>query len=1037
MKVLFLHISDIHLKDNNNSISKKVDKLFDSFKNKLDEVDHIVFLSSGDIAFSGKKSQYSVAQEIIDALKSNVTAYSGHEPEFISVPGNHDCDFNLEKEGMRKLAINDFSENGFEKFDQYKIEACCEPQIEFENFSKINSSHLINGTDNKLLKQYKLEFDDTSIKILGYNSAWFSQLNDKPGYMSFPINHFKNDWELGNDDLVISLIHHPLNWQSPENARTFRQHLEATSDVVMSGHEHAGSKGQYNNLEGNNTIYIESPVLQDSSDPRKSGYNLIYFDFNTQQFKIEVVLWNSGAYEVKQDTDWQKLVRGQDLKKRKININDKFLTEISDPGATFEHEKIGDEFTLTDLFIYPNVSPTSGVGEKRKKVDVFSSKELFDEFLSESKKILMLGDEVSGKSTMCKYLFHDLYQNGKVPILLNGDEINAIDKEKIKRIINRAFIAQYHENELEIFKQIDKEYIVLLIDDFHKFQSKGKAKERLIDNLVELYPNIVITGNKLMELEDYTEEGGGVLYEQFEQYLIQEMGPDLRYELINRWNNLGADFFTEPNELLTKNDACAKFVNNIVKSNLIPSYPIFILSMLQSLNGREGKAEYSMHGYYYQLLISRTLSKNVESGKLGAYHSFMAEYCYFLFENEVRLKPLSKVSFTTIFMKFCGDYDITTLSQDTLINNLQKAKLLTEVNGFVKVSYPYVYYYFVAKYLSDHVQEKYAIEKIEKLCNRVFREEYSNIVMFLVHLEKSSFILDLLLNNSRNLFKDIPIAELDRDIDFINKLVNQLPQEILDSYSVEDARKENREDEEDIENTERDFKESDLASKYKLDDDVSQLDIIPRITRALKTIEILGQLTKKHWAEIKGPKKLELTEETYLLGLRTLSFYFTLLEDNIPLLVEHVKSLIESKKLREKINRKGLELLSNDFIFRLSSTSSLAVIKRISNAIGLEDLSSTFDQVLEKHNHRSTELINLSIKLDHFKGIPEAELEEFKDRNGTNYLCINVLQNMIKGYLYMYYVSHELKQRLCEKHEITMAEQRLIDATSKVRKSEK
>lgn len=1037
MKVLFLHISDIHLKDHNNSISKKVEKLFDSFKNKLSEVDHFVFVSSGDIAFSGGEKQYQIAQEIIDKLKDKVFDYSGHKTEFITVPGNHDCHFEEKKEGMRKLAINDFSENGFKDIDPFKIDVCCEPQLVFEDFSSKNSSHLINGTNHKLLKQYKLDFGSTSIKILGYNSAWFSQLHEEPGNMSFPIELFNNDWELGNDDLIISLIHHPLNWQTPENARLFKQHLEATSDVVLSGHEHSGSSGQYSNLEGNNTIYIESPVLQESSDPRKSGFNLIYFDFASHQFKTELMLWDSGVYKLNKLTNWQNLLRGQDLKKRKININEKFLEIITDPGASFEHEKIGDDILLEDLFVYPSISTTSSLDNKQKKGEVFSSKKLFDKFLIESKRLLIFGEENSGKSTICRYLFNNLYNNGKVPILINGDSINVIDKEKIKLLVNKSFVEQYHKIELETFEQIDKEHVVLIIDDFHKFKTKGKAKERLIDNLVNIYPSIIITGNKLMELEDYTKEGGDVLYEEFEHYSIHEFGPDLRYELINKWNVLGESFFTQQNELLDKNDHCAKFVNNIVKNNLIPSYPIFILSMLQSLSGGDGKAEYSMHGYYYQLLISKALSKNVDSTKLGAYHNFMAEYCYFIFDNEIRLKPLAKDSFARVFRKFCDDYDITTLSLDTLISNLKKAKLVVESNGFIRIIYPYVYYYFVAKFLSENIQEESALKKIEKLCERVFREEYSNIVMFLVHLEKSSFILDLLLNNSRTLFKDVPVAKLEDDIDFINKLVNRLPQEILDSYSIEDVRKEDRVDEEDIEKTEREFKESELASKYKLEDDVSELDIISRMTRALKTIEILGQLTKKHWAEIKGPKKLELTEETYLLGLRTLTFYFTLLEDNVPLLVEHVKSLVDSKKLREKIDKKSLKDLSSGFIFKLSSTSTLAVVKRISNAIGLEDLSSTFDQVLAKHNHRSTELINLSIKLDHFKGVPENELEEFKYRNGTNYLCVNVLQNMIKGYLYMYHVDLVVKQKLCEKFEITMAEQRLIDGTSKVRKTEK
>ena len=413
MKVLFLHISDIHIKNSNDSIIKKIDKFFDSFKNRLDEVDQFVIVSSGDIAFSGEKTQYMIAQEIINTIKAKTSEYSKHSPEFIVVPGNHDCYFNEEKQGMRKLVIQDFSDNGFEVIDPYKIEVCCEPQKEFENFLSHNSGHLIDKTNHPLLKHYKLNFGKVSIKILGYNSAWFSQLNEKPGYMRFPIDFFKNDWEIGNDDLIISLIHHPLNWQTPDDARIFKKHLEGTSDVILSGHEHADNKGQYSNLEGNNTIYIESPVLQENDDPRKSGYNLIYFDLSKQLFKMEVMLWNAGVYQLKDSIDWKPLKRGQDEKKRKININDSFLNLITDPGASFDHEAIGDDISLADLFIYPNISASNSRGLRSKSNVVFSSKIIFDEFLNNSKRLLILGEEVSGKTTVCISFFLNITKKGK------------------------------------------------------------------------------------------------------------------------------------------------------------------------------------------------------------------------------------------------------------------------------------------------------------------------------------------------------------------------------------------------------------------------------------------------------------------------------------------------------------------------------------------------------------------------------------------------------------------------------------------------
>ena len=64
--------------------------------------------------------------------------------------------------------------------------------------------------------------------------------------------------------------------------------------------------------------------------------------------------------------------------------------------------------------------------------------------------------------------------------------------------------------------------------------------------------------------------------------------------------------------------------------NFIPSYPVYILGILQSLEGSKyGSDNYSLHGFYYEHLINDALFHAVENHKnIGFYRKFLTTFCY-------------------------------------------------------------------------------------------------------------------------------------------------------------------------------------------------------------------------------------------------------------------------------------------------------------------------------------------------------------------------------------------------------------------------
>ncbi|GAH12825.1 unnamed protein product, partial [marine sediment metagenome] len=61
MKLLLLHISDIHFFQGENQILNKKKAIVDVLKNYFSDVKHCVIVVTGDIAFSGKKIEYEQA----------------------------------------------------------------------------------------------------------------------------------------------------------------------------------------------------------------------------------------------------------------------------------------------------------------------------------------------------------------------------------------------------------------------------------------------------------------------------------------------------------------------------------------------------------------------------------------------------------------------------------------------------------------------------------------------------------------------------------------------------------------------------------------------------------------------------------------------------------------------------------------------------------------------------------------------------------------------------------------------------------------
>ncbi len=703
---------------------------------------------------------------------------------------------------------------------------------------------------------------------------------------------------------------------------------------------------------------------------------------------------------IKEEIQEAVISKPEELRQVIPEIKESFKIYLNDLEANFAHSKV-DPLRLEDIYIAPDLKDLNN-GKKTTTVKVENLDALTDAIDVEGTKFAFLGNDSAGKSANCKYLFQKYFELGLYPVLISGYDVGSnIRPDTLQNLIEEKITEQYEVPfSLSV---IDKTRVIVIIDDFHK-ATKGKNRywPALMKNLEDLFHHIIVTGNSLMLIENLNKQDA---FKNFKVYAILEFGPKFRYDLVNKWNTIGIETrFQDHNEILRKNDAYLSHIKAIIGKNYIPSYPFYLLSMLQALeSGNVQNTNYSIHGFYYEVLINECFSKAIKDRKeISLYYNYLTQFCFFLFEQGV--KDVSLEEFDAFHNMYCEKHDLT-YRKETILETFDSAKLLY-INSRVYIKEKYVYYFFVAKYIANEIANRQEIkELVTKMCYRVFRDEYASIIMFVTHLSKDNFIISELIKIANSLFPEANVAQLQDDINEINELVESIPEQVLEIVNVDDQRNEELQEEEEYEKLEKELEEEKTNyDKFSLDDDISSIDFFARISRALKTIDILGQVAKKHWGELDGEQKLSLVTTTYDVGLKTLDFYLQLLQRNSKDIVEHISQLIKEKHFKDKHSlEQGIEEASRNFVFRLCFMASFGITKRVSNAIGYDKLRNTFDKALTAQPYNSVKLIDLSIKLGYSSIATQIELiEEYKDDMAKNKLSTVVLQNLVIDYMYMF-----------------------------------
>ncbi|WP_333706243.1 metallophosphoesterase [Ottowia beijingensis] len=194
MALTILHLSDIHIRSDNDIILKHGDKIGSACFRALPETTHLAILISGDIAYSGQQHQYDAAERLINEIRTKILTEKEIPITIITTPGNHDCNFNNNSQ-PRQLLLEFLRNNSSTIPDKATIDTCTAVQNEFFKFrDSLEKENNIQG--DKLWRTTVIKTEEKQIAIESLNLAWCSKLQEEPGNLIFPINSYEH---IGSD----------------------------------------------------------------------------------------------------------------------------------------------------------------------------------------------------------------------------------------------------------------------------------------------------------------------------------------------------------------------------------------------------------------------------------------------------------------------------------------------------------------------------------------------------------------------------------------------------------------------------------------------------------------------------------------------------------------------------------------------------------------------------------------------------------------------------------------------------------------------
>ncbi|XMB87058.1 metallophosphoesterase [Mycoplasmatota bacterium WC44] len=562
MNVAFLHLSDLHIKDNTHL--SRVGGIVNSISNY--EFDRLVIIVSGDIAFSGQQREYLIAKKFINKLVQNIDKNKsglGHISR-IFAPGNHDMKFDdyissNELYDAHKSLQKDYKSTSNIKAVKKEIDKL----DSYYNFAQKQNQYIAK----EIMSNYIIDLDDYKIRANIVNSAIFSAYTDTNSNSNDKGLHFiqfKDSQKISNKncDLSICIMHHSPEWFVDYSKHDLINALRKNVDLCFFGHEHVQNSYSLDFGE-NEGFQISSGGALDNHKVETSQFSFVILSTKTNEINNYMFTQNKLGEKY--------LVENPINKHLKPKSGNGFEFQLSSEFEdSFYIDKNTSIFTdsIFDVFVFPQLQKHNISSGRQQRIN--DLKNLENE-INSNLIVCITGSKSSGKTTLSKVLFKKL-EKTKIVVYLQSNELSK--DVKLRRVIDNALRNQYLDSDkvIQHYNTKSKTDKICIIDNFHLIKN-GNNK---IDLLLQEFSKIVITSSDEFYFEEMMKisTSGNLLKSNTTELTIRPFVKSRREELIEKvFTKLVKNPFTkEKNELL---EETIKYVKKQIK--IINHTPYFTI----------------------------------------------------------------------------------------------------------------------------------------------------------------------------------------------------------------------------------------------------------------------------------------------------------------------------------------------------------------------------------------------------------------------------------------------------------------------------
>lgn len=687
------------------------------------------------------------------------------------------------------------------------------------------------------------------------------------------------------------------------------------------------------------------------------------------------------------------------VKEGKISPSESIREWLDDTEITLTHRKV-DRIRLPDIYIIPDVEIDD---DSRKELRIYRSAcSLPDKF----ERFLVFGEEQQGKTSLLKHYYKSFLTQSKTPLILEGSKVKDANPEVI---IKKELARQYEGLTYEDFMASQEK--IIIIDNIDDIGLNRKYRDKFISDICLFADKCIFTHQLAFSL--LVDEIPAL--DDFGRAELIGLGNKKREEIIQRWISLGIEQTITEEDLYTRCDELKDTINSVVKKNIVPPKPIYILMLLQMFEAHSKlNLELSSHGHCYQQLIYQSFENaKINEREFDKYLNVLTELAWWIFSNN---QNPNEAQLDGFFEEYCKVY--LDVDKEVVISKLSNHSILQVKDFRTGFKYPYIYYFFVGKKISESYLENTDIQRhVNYLLDNLHREDFANILIFVAHHTKDGWVINLLQNVLSELFNEHPPATLDKEqLSFMDDFMKQIPELILEQREVQKERDAYNEKLDANERSHNDFDESESP------------DILADINKTFKGMEIAGQIIRNRHASLKRDSLNILAENGINAGLRFLK-YFIAISDVAK--NEIVKVISAHLSENPGLTNGEIEKHAENAYLHLTYGVINSVVRKIATSVGSKEAMEIYKAIEEKESTPALLLLKQSIELHFLKRIDMKSITQSAEKLKGNFVCTRILKELVIQHIYMFPVDYKEKQQLSKLLGLSVKGQQLIEQKQK------